>query len=38
MPEGSSTEEEMCVNVLIAWPAGCLFSHTVDDGGVGCFE
>ena len=36
--EGSSTEEEMCMNVPTAWPAGSLNANTVDDGGIGCFE
>jgi hypothetical protein len=36
--EGPSTEEEMCMNVLTAWPAGSLNANKVDDGGLGCFE
>jgi hypothetical protein len=36
--EGASTDDEMCMNVLTAWPAGSLNSNTVDDGGIGCFE
>jgi hypothetical protein len=36
--EGSSTEEEMCMNVLTAWLAGSLHANTVDDGAIGCFE
>jgi hypothetical protein len=36
--EGASTEEEMCMNVLTAWPAGSLNANNVDDGGTGCFE
>jgi hypothetical protein len=36
--EEPSTEEEMCMNVLTAWPAGSLNANTVDDGGIVCFE
>jgi hypothetical protein len=36
--EGSSTEEEMSMNVLTAWPAVSLNANTVDDGGIGRFE
>lgn len=36
--EGPSTDQEMCMNFLTAWPAGSLNNGTADDGGIGCFE
>ena len=36
--ERSSTEEEMCMNGLTAWPSGSLYANTVDDGGIGCLS
>jgi hypothetical protein len=35
---GVSTEDEMCLNDITAWPAGSLYSGVTPDGTKGCYE
>jgi hypothetical protein len=35
---GSTTDDEMCLNDITAWPAGSLYNGTAPDGGEGCYK